>query len=98
MSLRPLIEIAAESERVHALASRVRAAAAGGGEAVSARVSAMLRPPLLAALLENDPGPARPPALPVSAHPRSPPDPAAHLPPYPSPRRGALLPPPGARP
>ena len=30
MSLRPLIEIAAENERLHALAGRVRDAAAGG--------------------------------------------------------------------
>ena len=60
MSLRPLIEIAAESERVHALAGRVRAAAEGG-EAVTVRASAMLRPLLLAALLEDDRGPRRPP-------------------------------------
>src|SRR6476646_1728251 len=38
MSLRPLIEIAAENERLHALAGRVREAAAGG-EPVSVRAS-----------------------------------------------------------
>ncbi|MBA3866443.1 MAG: hypothetical protein H0X42_08900, partial [Solirubrobacterales bacterium] len=51
MSLRPLVEIAAENERVHALSGRVRAAA-DGGEAQTVRVSSMLRPLLLAALLE----------------------------------------------
>ena len=50
MSLRPLIEIAAENERVHALVARVRAAAEGG-EAANVQASAMLRPLLLAALL-----------------------------------------------
>src|SRR5260221_4141699 len=92
MSLRPLIEIAAESERVHALASRVRAAAAGGGEAVSARVSAMLRPLLLAALLEDDRGLAGRPALLVSADDRSARDLAADLRAYLAPRRVRFYP------
>ena len=54
MSLRPLLEIAAEDERLHALAGRVRAAS--GGEAVEIGVSAALRPLLLATLLEDDRG------------------------------------------
>src|SRR6478752_4979123 len=62
MSLRPLIDIAAENERVHALAGRVRTAA-DGGEAVTVRASTMLRPLLLAALLEDDRGLAGRPAL-----------------------------------
>ena len=61
MSLRPLLDLAAENERVHALASRVLAAA-DGGEGVSLRASQTLRPLLLAALLEDDRGLAgRPP-------------------------------------
>src|ERR1700709_566643 len=78
MSLRPLIEIAAESERVHALAGRVREAT-GGAEAVTVRASTMLRPLLLAALLQDDRGLAGGPALLVSADDRSARDLAAHL-------------------
>src|SRR5258708_22872205 len=92
MSLRPLVEIAAERGRVQALASRVRAAAAGGGEAVSARVSAMLRPLLLAALLEDDRGLAGRPALLVAADDRAARDLAADLRAYLSPRRVRLYP------
>ena len=55
MSLRPLIDIAAENERVHALAGRAKAAA-DGGEAVALRASTMLRPLLLATLLEDERG------------------------------------------
>jgi hypothetical protein len=58
MSLRPLLEIAAESERLHALAGDARAAA-DGGEALSMRTSATLRPLLLASLLEDERGLAR---------------------------------------
>ena len=91
MSLRPLIEIAAESERVHALAGRVRDAA-GGGEAVSVRASTMLRPLLLAALLEDDRGLAGRPALLVSADDRSARDLAADLRAYLAPRRVRFYP------
>src|SRR5207253_11376841 len=62
MSLRPLIDIAAENERVHALAARVRSAAEGG-EGVAQRASSMLRPLLLATLLEDERGLAERPAL-----------------------------------
>ncbi len=91
MSLRPLVEIAAENERVHALCGRVRAAS-GGGEAVQARVSAMLRPLLLAALLEDDRGLAGRPALLVSADDRSARDLAADLRAYLAPRRVRFYP------
>ncbi len=91
MSLRPLIEIAAENERVHALVGRVRDAA-GGGEAVRVRASTMLRPLLLAALLEDDRGLAGRPALLVSADDRSARDLAADLRAYLAPRRVRLYP------
>src|SRR5262245_12404639 len=91
MSLRPLIEIAAENERVHALAGRVRAAA-DGGEAATVRASTMLRPLLLAALLEDDRGLAGRPALLVSADDRSARDLAADLRAYLAPRRVRLYP------
>jgi transcription-repair coupling factor (superfamily II helicase) len=87
MSLRPLIEIAAENERVHALASRVRA-----GEGGSVRASAMLRPLLLAALLEDDRGLAGRPALLVGADDRSARDLAADLRSYLAPRRVRFYP------
>ncbi|HEX3239880.1 MAG TPA: transcription-repair coupling factor, partial [Solirubrobacterales bacterium] len=92
MSLRPLVEIAAENERVHALCGRVRDAAAGGGEAVEVRASAMLRPLLLAALLEDDRGLAGRPALLVSADDRSARDLAADLRAYLAPRRVRFYP------
>jgi transcription-repair coupling factor (superfamily II helicase) len=114
MSLRPLVEIAAENERVHALAGRVRDAAdsnqrsavalpqitgithsgsLGVGEgAVSVRASAMLRPLLLAALLEDDRGLAGRPALLVAADDRSARDLAADLRAYLAPRRVRLYP------
>ncbi|MDX6604185.1 MAG: hypothetical protein QOF23_694, partial [Solirubrobacterales bacterium] len=91
MSLRPLIEIAAENERVHALSGRVRAAAEGG-EAVALRASTMLRPLLLAALLEDERGMAGRPALIVSADDRSARDMAADLRAYLAPRRVRLYP------
>ncbi|HKO37341.1 MAG TPA: hypothetical protein VJU14_03130, partial [Solirubrobacterales bacterium] len=89
MSLRPLIDIAAENERVHALMSRANAAARGGeGEAV--RASTMLRPLLLAALLEDERGLAGRPALLVSPDDRSARDLAADLRAYLAPRRVRL--------
>jgi transcription-repair coupling factor (superfamily II helicase) len=91
MSLRPLIEIAAENERVHALAGRARDAAAGG-EKVAVRASAMLRPLLLAALLGDDRGLAGRPALLVSADDRSARDLAADLRSYLAPRRVRFYP------
>jgi transcription-repair coupling factor (superfamily II helicase) len=91
MSLRPLIEIAAENERVHALAGRAREAA-DGGEAVTVRVSTMLRPLLLAALIEDDRGLAGRPALLVSADDRSARDLAADLRAYLAPRRVRFYP------
>jgi len=91
MSLRPLVEIAAENERVHALSGRVREAA-GGGETVDVPVSSMLRPLLLAALLEDDRGLAERPALLVSPDDRSARDLAADLRAYLAPRRVRLYP------
>jgi transcription-repair coupling factor (superfamily II helicase) len=91
MSLRPLIEIAAENERVHALAARARAAA-DGGEQLAVRASTMLRPLLLAALLEDERGLAERPALIVSADDRSARDLAADLRAYLAPRRVRLYP------
>jgi transcription-repair coupling factor (superfamily II helicase) len=91
MSLRPLIEIAAENERVHALAARVREGA-DGGERADVRASAMLRPLLLAALLEDDRGLAGRPALLVGADDRSARDLAADLRSYLAPRRVRFYP------
>jgi transcription-repair coupling factor (superfamily II helicase) len=91
MSLRPLIEIAAENERVHALAARVRAASEGG-EVAGVRASTMLRPLLLAALLEDDRGLAGRPALLVGADDRSARDLAADLRSYLAPRRVRFYP------
>jgi transcription-repair coupling factor (superfamily II helicase) len=91
MSLRPLLTIAAENERLHALAGRVQAAASGG-EAVRVRASQMLWPLLLAALLEDERGLAGRPALLVSADDRSARDLAADLRAYLAPRRVRLYP------
>jgi transcription-repair coupling factor (superfamily II helicase) len=91
MSLRPLIDIAAENERVHALAARVRAAVEGG-EGTTVRASTMLRPLLLAALLEDDRGLAERPALLVAPDDRSARDFAADLRSYLAPRRVRLYP------
>jgi len=91
MSLRPLIDLAAENERVHALIGQVRDAAAGG-EKVEVPASAMLRPLLLAALLEDDRGLAGRPALLVAADDRSARDLAADLRAYLAPRRVRLYP------
>jgi transcription-repair coupling factor (superfamily II helicase) len=91
MSLRPLIEIAAENERLHALSAAVRESAAGG-ETEHVRASAMLRPLLLAALLEDERGLAGRPALIVSPDDRSARDLAADLRAYLAPRRVRLYP------
>ena len=90
MSLRPLIEIAAENERLHALAGEV--GAASGGEPVVVGASATLRPLLLASLLEDDRGLAGRPALLVSADDRSARDLAADLRAYLAPRRVRFYP------
>ena len=91
MSLRPLIEIAAADERLRTLAERVRAAATGG-EAVTARASTMLRPLLLASLVEDERGLAGRPALIVAPDDRSARDLAADLRAYLAPRRVRLYP------
>ncbi|HYC80886.1 MAG TPA: DEAD/DEAH box helicase, partial [Solirubrobacterales bacterium] len=103
MSLRPLLDLAAESERLHALAGEVRAAADGGASAagasaepspekLSVRASATLRPLLLATLLEDERGLAGRPALLVSADDRSARDLAADLRAYLAPRRVRFYP------
>ena len=76
---------------MHALAGRVRAAA-DGGEAVTVRASTMLRPLLLAALVEDDRALAGRPTLLVSADDRSARDLAADLRSYLAPRRVRLYP------
>jgi transcription-repair coupling factor (superfamily II helicase) len=91
MSLRPLLDLAAENERLHALCGRVRAAA-DGGEAIAVRSSTMLRPLLLATLLEDERGIAGRPALLVAADDRSARDLAADLRAYLAPRRVRLYP------
>ncbi|MGE5408097.1 MAG: CarD family transcriptional regulator, partial [Syntrophothermus sp.] len=91
MSLRPLLDIATENERFHALCARVRAAA-DGGEAQAIRASATLRPLLLAALLEDERGLAGRPALLVAADDRSGRDLAADLRAYLAPRRVRFYP------
>src|ERR1700742_2008280 len=91
MSLRPLLDLAAENERIHALASRVLAAA-DGGEGISLRASTTLRPLLLAALLEDDRGLAGRPALLVAADDRAARDLAADLRAFLTPRRVRFYP------
>jgi transcription-repair coupling factor (superfamily II helicase) len=90
MSLRPLLEIAAENERLHALAADVRAAS--GGAPVEIGASATLRPLLLATLLEDDRGLAARPALLVAPDDRSARDLAADLRAYLAPRRVRFYP------
>jgi transcription-repair coupling factor (superfamily II helicase) len=92
MSLRPLVDLAAESERIHALAGEVRAAADAGGEQVGLRASVTLRPLLLATLLEDERGLDGRPALLVSADDRSARDLAADLRAYLAPRRVRFYP------
>jgi len=90
MSLRPLLEIASENERLHALAGEVRAAS--GGSPVEIGASSTLRPLLLATLLEDDRGLAGRPALLASADDRSARDLAADLRAYLAPRRVRFYP------
>jgi len=90
MSLRPLLEIAAEDERLHALAGSVRDA--GAGAPVEIGASAPLRPLLLATLLDDDRGLAGRPALLVAADDRGARDLAADLRAYLAPRRVRLYP------
>jgi transcription-repair coupling factor (superfamily II helicase) len=90
MSLRPLLEIAAENERLHALSGEV--GGAGDGGPVEVGVSATLRPLLLAGLLEDDRALAGRPALLVSADDRSARDLAADLRAYLAPRRVRFYP------
>src|ERR1700761_1297216 len=91
MSLRPLLDLAAENERVHALASRVLAAS-DGGEGVTLRASATLRPLLLAARREDGRGLAGRPALLVAADDRAARDLAADLRAFLAPRRVRFYP------
>jgi transcription-repair coupling factor (superfamily II helicase) len=87
MSLRPLLEIAADDERFCSLATRVRGRLdAGAGEPIRARASATLRPFLLAAMLEDERGLAGRPALLVAPDDRSARDLAADLRSYLAPR------------
>ncbi len=93
MSLRPLIEIAAESERLHALSSEARARLEAGPDGpLRVAASATLRPLLLAALLEDDRGLAGRPALLVTPDDRSARDLAADLHAYLAPRRVRFYP------
>jgi transcription-repair coupling factor (superfamily II helicase) len=88
MSLRPLLEIATESERVGALS-----AAVGAGEGgVEAYASAALRPYLLASLIEHPDGPGSRPVLIVTADDRSARDLAGDLRAYLQPRPVHLYP------
>src|SRR5262245_38355544 len=89
MSLRPLLEIGAESERLRALRE---ALPDSGGEAVDAYVSASLRPFLLAALLDSAEGAASGPALIVAADDRSARDLAGDLQSFLAPRPVRLYP------
>src|SRR5215208_969427 len=68
MSLRPLLEIANESERLAALREAVRSSDRGP---VDAYVSAAMRPYMLAALIGGEDGEAGGPVLVVSADDRS---------------------------
>jgi len=90
MSLHPLLQIAAEDERLQALGARLREAGGDGTETVPA--SATLRPLLLATLLEDERGLAGRPALLVGADDRSARDLASDLRAYLAPRRVRLYP------
>jgi transcription-repair coupling factor (superfamily II helicase) len=85
VSLRPLLDIALENERVHALSGRVRDA--GPGQGTTLRASLTLRPLLIASLLSDDRGLAGRPALLVTPDDRSARDMAADLRAYLAPRR-----------
>jgi len=88
MSLRPLLEIAAESERLTAL----RAALARKAGTVEAYASAALRPYLLAALIDHPDGVGGRPVLIVTADDRSARDLAGDLKAYLAPREVQLYP------
>ncbi len=81
MTLRPLLEIAPESEGFRSLA-----AAARGGEAATARMSPGVRPFLVAALVDSEIGLAGRPSLIVTADDRSARDLASELGAYLAPR------------
>jgi transcription-repair coupling factor (superfamily II helicase) len=88
MSLRPLIDIALENDRLRSLGAAAREAAdEPGGTAVDAHMSAGIRPFLLAALVEAESGLGDRPALLVTADDRSARDMAAELGAYLAPRR-----------
>jgi transcription-repair coupling factor (superfamily II helicase) len=86
VSLRPLLDIAADDERFRALAQRV-GVHAPGSESVAARVSTTLRPYLLAVVLEDDAALGGRSALVVAPDDRSARDLAADLRSYLAPRR-----------
>jgi len=67
MSLRPLLDLAADNERFGELAALARAGAEPGGTTGEALVSASYRPYVLASLLEDEAGLAERPALIVAA-------------------------------
>ena len=85
MALRSLLEVAEGDEAFAALAARV--GAAGDGEGTTVPVSAGLRPYLLAALAEAEPGLAGRPLLVVAADDRGARDLAGELGAYLAPRR-----------
>jgi len=84
-SLRPLLELAEEAPEVAALAAAV--AGAADGKTVTARIPAGIRPFLLAALAEADPGLADRPILLVAADDRGARDLAREVGAYLAPRR-----------
>jgi transcription-repair coupling factor (superfamily II helicase) len=89
MSLRPLIDLASEHEPFKQLASEVGSA---DGQAVTASASPGIRPYLLAALAEAEPGLAGRPILVVAPDDRSARDLATELGAYLAPRRVRLYP------
>ncbi len=93
MSLRPVIEIAAENERLHALSPAALAAVREpAAEPLAVRSSTSVRPLLLAALLEDGRGLAGRPALVVTPDDRSGRDLVAELRAYLAPRRVRFYP------
>jgi transcription-repair coupling factor (superfamily II helicase) len=90
MSLRPLLDLAHGDDSVAALAAEVAAAAPGSD--LDVPVSAALRPYLLAALAEAEPGLAGRPLLVVAADDRGARDLAGELGAYLSPRRVRFYP------
>jgi len=92
VSLRPLLELAADDERFVALAAAARAGAEPGAEGAEALVSASIRPYALAALLEADEGLGGRPALLVAPDDIGARDLARELSAYLAPRRVRLYP------